>query len=182
MINMGKKLLAVIIVFAVAVCLFGCMFLKPEVLDGPGMEYVDSNYRTEYANTLPFDELEDYPYWAVVFLGRGAEGAANREYYIDKIFSSLSAEKIAQIKHFDFEGDEWYLVIPRYDGENLIIPTDNTKPTESVLSGEPFTVTCSSNIEIVDYYSGEHEFSPQIDENGRLICTGDVWDITEYEE
>ena len=35
------------------------------MLNGPGMVYVDSEHRTEYANTLPFDEIDDYPYWAV---------------------------------------------------------------------------------------------------------------------
>lgn len=38
------------------------------------MVYVDSEHRTEYANTLPFDEIDDYPYWAVAYLGEGENG------------------------------------------------------------------------------------------------------------
>jgi hypothetical protein len=34
--------------------LFGCAE-KPQMLDGPGMEYVDSDYRSAYANALEFD-------------------------------------------------------------------------------------------------------------------------------
>lgn len=44
------------------------------MLDGPGMVYVDSEHRTEYANNLPFDEIDDYPYWAVAYLGEGENG------------------------------------------------------------------------------------------------------------
>lgn len=43
-----------------AICsLFGC---KPQIPDGPEMEYVDSEYRTLYANCLPCDEYRGTPY------------------------------------------------------------------------------------------------------------------------
>lgn len=160
--------------------LFGCTSLKPQILDGPGMVYVDSEHRTEYANTLPFDEIEGYPYWAVVFLGKGNEGEANREYYIEKLFSALPKESLDKIKHYDFEGDEWYLVIPRYGDRNDIISLYGDEKEKHINYGEAFTVKCGRNIKIVYYNNDGYEFYPQIDENGRLICTENVWDITEY--
>lgn len=99
-----------------------------QILDGPGMEYVDSEHRTEYANTLPFDEIVGYPYWTVAFLDNGEIGEANREIYIDKLFSGLSEESLEKIEHFDFEGDEWYLIIPRYrDKYDIVALYEETK-------------------------------------------------------
>lgn len=166
--------------------LFGCTLPDMQILDGPGMVYTDSDYRTEYANTLPFDEYEEYPFWAVAFLGRGETGEANRQYYIDRLFSDLSADSIAKIRHFDFEGDEWYLIIPRYTDENDIIPLCGDGEKKRAALGEAFTVKCSSesgnpNIKVVVYIHGGHEFSPQTDSNGKLICGEYVRDITEYE-
>lgn len=171
-----------IALFTVLANLFGCTPLKPEILDGPGMEYVDSNYRTEYANTLPFDDIDSYPYWAVVFLGVVAEGEENRAHYIEKLFSELPKKSLDKIKHYDFEGDEWYLIIPRYGDENDIVSLCGDEKEKYIKNGEAFTVKCGRNIKIVCYSRGEHEFSPQTDENERLICTEDVWDITEYNQ
>ncbi len=173
------KMMKLIAIFTILANLFGCTPLKPEMLDGPGMEYVDSEHRTEYANTLPFDEIEGYPYWAVVFLGKGDEGETNREYYINKLFSSLPEESLEQIKHFDFEGDEWYLIIPRYRDKYDIVPLCEETKYEYVMHGEAFTVKCKANIKLV-YNS--YGFFPQIDDEGKLICTEDIWDITEYEQ
>ncbi|MDO5311357.1 MAG: hypothetical protein Q4E94_05570, partial [Clostridia bacterium] len=102
-------------------------------------------------NTLPFDEIEGYPYWAVVFLGKGNEGEANREYYIEKLFSALPKESLDKIKHYDFEGDEWYLVIPRYGDRNDIISLYGDEKEKYINYGEAFTVKCGRNIKIVYY-------------------------------
>ena len=67
------KMVKLIAIFTVLANLFGCKMPEPHMLDGPGMEYVDSAYRTEYANTLPFDEIEEYPYCAAAYLGKGEE-------------------------------------------------------------------------------------------------------------
>ena len=79
-----------IAIFAVIAGLFGCRAPgeKPFILDGPGMVYVDSEHRTEYANTLPFDEIEDYPYWAVAYLGEGETGKNTANEYIEKCISN----------------------------------------------------------------------------------------------
>ena len=176
------KMMKLIALFTVLANLFGCKMPDLHMLDGPGMVYVDSEHRTEYANTLPFDELEGYPYCAVVFLGKGEIGEANRKKYIDKLFSNLSEESLSKIKHFDFEGDEWYLIIPRYRDEYDIVPLYEEAKDEYVMHGEAFTVKCKDNIKITYSSYGGHEFFPQTNDGGKLICTEEMWDITEYDE
>ncbi len=85
------RLMKVIAIFTVIASLFGCRAPgeTPFMLDGPGMVYVDSEHRTEYANTLPFDEIDDYPYWAVAYLGEGENGKNTAKEYIEKLFSKL---------------------------------------------------------------------------------------------
>ena len=80
-----------IAIFTVIAGLFGCRSPgeKPFILDGPGMVYVDGEHRTEYANTLPFDEIDDYPYWAVAYLGEGETGKNTANEYIEKLFRSF---------------------------------------------------------------------------------------------
>ena len=47
---------------------------------------------------------------------------------------------------------------------------------------EAFAVKCKANIELTYNNRGRNEFLPQTDENGKLICDEDIWDITEYEQ
>ena len=63
------KMMKLIAIFTVLANLFGCKMPDLHMLDGPGMVYVDSEHRTEYANTLPFDEIEEYPYCAARTVG-----------------------------------------------------------------------------------------------------------------
>ena len=105
-------------ILAIVASLFGCGKHDPYILDGPGMVYVDSDYRTEYANCLPFENIQGSPYLAIAYLGKGEDGKANKDVYITKIFESLDSEKISQIKTFEFEGEDWFLVIPKY--RNLV--------------------------------------------------------------
>ena len=60
-------------ILAILASLFGCGKHDPYILDGPGMEYVDSEYRTEYANCLPFEDIQGSPYSAIVYLGKGED-------------------------------------------------------------------------------------------------------------
>lgn len=177
------RVMKLIALFSMAAHLLGCSKIPSglQILDGPGMVYVDREYRTEYANTLPFDDIEGYPFWAVAYLGCGEAGREKCEAYKKKLFSELSEESLAKIQHFDFEGDQWYLVIPRYGLENEIIPLGQPSESRWVRSGEAFTVTCNSNIKIAVYDYEGHEFSLQTDGEGHLISGEDVWDITEYE-
>ena len=87
----------VIAIFTVIAGLFGCKAPgeTPFILDGPGMVYVDSEHRTEYANTLPFDEIDDYPYWAVAYLGEGDDGKKAAKEYVEK-FSPLVSQNTAK--------------------------------------------------------------------------------------
>ena len=61
----------IIAIFTIAANLFGCKVPgeKPFMLDGPGMVYVDSEHRTEYANTLLFDEVTTIPIGLLHILG-----------------------------------------------------------------------------------------------------------------
>ncbi len=156
----------------------------PQILDGPGMMYRDEDYRTEYANVFDFDSYEENPSFAVAFLGYG-DRMEFRNTYVNGIFADLSKESLEQIEHFDFMGDEWYLVIPRYRESVDIIHTESGK-TVTVYQGEAFTLRCNlsdlhSNIEIVTVNrNGVCKFSPQMGGDGRLIVTESVHDITDY--
>ena len=78
-------------ILAILASLFGCgknTPFEPQILDGPGMEYVDSEYRNDYANCLPFDDIQGEPYLAVAYLGKGEIGKENKDVCIDKLFNS----------------------------------------------------------------------------------------------
>ena len=126
-----------IAIFTVIAGIFGCRAPgeKPFMLDGPGMVYVDSEHRTEYANTLPFDEIDDYPYRAVAYLGEGENGKNTAKEYIEKLFSKLSEEQRKSVKHYDYGGEKWYLVIPRYGEENELIQNGDKKNLQKVSYG-----------------------------------------------
>ena len=182
---MVKKIMIMTGILTFVANLFGCS-LKPQVQDGPGMEYVDSDYRTEYANELDFDSLKGNPYFAVSFLGYGEEGKASRDAYVKEIFKNLSEESVEKVAHFDYEGDEWYLIIPRYRGAVTIAPLE-TGETEHVYTGEAFTIKCNlsdlhSNVEIsIDSHGGQ-TFRPKLDGTGKLVTSEVIWDITDYNE
>ena len=171
-----------IAIFTLIAGLFGCKTPEKElvILDGPGMVYVDSEHRTEYANTLPFDEIDDTPYWAVVYLGNGETGKNAANEYIEKLFSELSEKKRREIGHFDYGGEKWYLVIPRYGEENELIQNGDEKNLRRAYDGTPYTINCGNDVEIHISIYGGHRITLDTDENGRLICTPDIWDITEY--
>ncbi len=172
------KLMAVIALIA---SLLGC---KPELVDGPGMVYVDSDYRTVYANVFDFDSLDTHPMFAVAFLGYGDRMEA-RNTYVKGIFQDLEEEAIESIKHFDYEGDEWYLVVPRYK-EDVDITNLTTEEVHTIYNGDAFTIKCNlsdlySNIEIsTEQNLSGHKFSPQMGGDGKLVKNPDVWDITDY--
>lgn len=159
--------------------LAGCTSKGPEMLDGPGMMYIDSDYRTVYANTLPFENERGGPYWAVVFLGIGEDGANNGEIYKKKLFSDLPKEDFDKINHFDLEGDEWYLVIPKYKNECEIKHLDTGELVGATYMGEAFTIKCKNNAEISVFEVQEFTFVPQVDQEGNLVLTDDIWDVSD---
>ncbi len=160
-----------------------CTNTTPQILDGDGMVYNDAEFRTEYANALDFDNVEGAPYWAVAFLGYGDVGRDMRDIYVLNAFDSLSEESVNKVEHFNFEGDEWYLVIPRYKGENKI---KNLSTNEEIIvyEGAAFSIKCNlsdihPNVEIsIDTHGGK-KFSPQVSGAGELVTSDDIWDITE---
>lgn len=157
---------------------------KPEMLDGPGMEYNDEDYQTEYAKAIGFERFDSNPYFAVGFLGYGEDLTELRTESINRIFASLTPSEIDNIPHFSFEGDEWYLVVPRYNECVEITHVDSCE-AQSVYQGEAFTVRCNpsdlySNIEISISSHGGYTFSPQMGGNGFLITSDEVCDITDF--
>ncbi len=166
-------------IIACIASLFGCKPGQPQILDGPGMVYIDKDYRTEYANQLDFDSYDGYPLFAVAYLGTGEEAETAASVFIDKLFAGLSEESIAKIRHFDFGGQNIYLVIPRY--ENCIdIKNTITDELHTENYGTPFTVKCDTGVEICDYSHGGHTYSLAVDSNGVLVAADDIWDITSY--
>ncbi len=184
-------MLKIVAVLAILASLFGCSPKKepqknkaPEVLDGEGMVYKDSDYRSDYANVFDFDSYDGTPYFAVAFLGYG-DRMDFRDTYVEGIFAELGDFAIEQVGHIDFEGDEWYLIVPRYM-EDVEIRNLETGEVHTIYNGEAFTVKCNlsdlhSNIEIsTEQNLSGHIFSPQIGGDGRLVENPDVWDITDY--
>ena len=137
------------------------------------MVYKDSEYRTQYANVFDFDSCEGTPYFAVAFLGYGEDRRGFRDTYVAGIFESLEDLAINQVAHFDFEGDEWYLIVPRYK-DYVTLTNLETGEKHTIYHGEAFTVKCNlsdlhSNIEISTEDSRGHKFSPQIGGDGRFV-------------
>ena len=181
---MIKNIVKLVLITAIAASLFGCSKEKPQVLDGPGMEYKDSDYRSIYANVFDFDSYDGQPMFAVAFLGYGDMMDA-RHTYVENLFEELGDFAIEQIGHVDYEGDEWYLVVPRYK-EDVNITNLDTGEVHTIYNGEAFTVKCNlsdlhSNIEIsTELNLSGHKFSPQVGGDGKLVSNPDVWDITDY--
>jgi len=169
---------------ALIASIVGCTTGEPQVLDGPDMVYVDSDYRTDYANIFDFDSYDGQPMFAVAFLGYG-DRMDFRHTYVEGIFADLDDFAIEQVGHIDYEGDEWYLIVPRYK-EDVNITNLDTNEVHTIYNGEAFTVKCNlsdlhPNIEIsTEQNLSGHKFSPQIGGDGKLIKNPDVWDITDY--
>lgn len=179
-----RNVMTYVVIITIIASLFGCSIEKPQVLDGPGMVYKDSDYRTDYANVFDFDSYDGQPYFAVAFLGYG-ERIDYRNTYVEGVFESLGDFVIEQVGHIDYEGDEWYLIVPRYK-EDVDITNLDTGEVHTIYNGEAFTVKCNfsdlhSNIEIsTEQNLSGHKFSPQIGGDGKLVQNPDVWDITDY--
>ncbi len=159
-------------IFTMIASLFGCVG-KPQILDGPGMVYIDSEYRNEYANCLPFTDWQGEPYLAIAYLGNADGGKANKDVYISKIFESLDAEKLSQIKTYEFEGDDWFLVIPKYYDTVIIKKGDEETYTED---GVPFIIRCNSETCVNIFNVTDMYFTLAIDQDGKLNGTEhDIW-------
>lgn len=180
--KIGKVLLIIMIMLS----MLGCGAPDLQMLDGDGMVYIDKNYRTEFANALPFDLIDAYPYWAAAFLGKGDEGEVNKDYYINKLFSGLPEESKDKIKSYDLGGDDWFLVISRYGDEDCITyKQDGEDKKIKLYGGAPFIIKCNStdensDVKIANFIRGGNEFSIKTDSRQRLVYAEEVWDITEY--
>ena len=192
----SMKFMAIITMIA---SLFGCLkggYQKknnPMILDGPGMEYIDSDYRNEYSNCLPFAEWQGEPYLAIAYLGNGDAGKANKDVYMKTIFEGLDEEKLAKIQTFEYDGNDWFLVIPKYYDAVTLIKGEERTYTEV---GVPFVVRCNSDVVVNIFNVDDMYFTLAVDENGKLKGTEHdirkaedstawseenfVWDITHF--
>lgn len=179
-----KNFIILLLLAVMVATLAGCMPEKPQVPDKTGMVYKDSDYRSIYANVFDFDHYDGQPMFAVAFLGYG-DRMDFRHTYVEGIFQDLGDVAIEQVAHIDYEGDEWYLIVPRYQ-EDVTITNLDTGEAHTIYNGEAFTVKCNlsdlhSNIEISKEKNlSGHKFSPQIGGDGKLVPNPDVWDITDY--
>jgi len=182
--RMVRNIMKFMTVITMLASLFGCATEKPQPLDKTGMVYKDSDYRSIYANVFDFDNYDGQPMFAVAFLGYG-DRMDFRHTCVEGIFKDLGDVAIEQIGHIDYEGDEWYLIVPRYK-EDVDITNLDTGKVHTIYNGEAFTVKCNlsdlhSNIEIsTEQNLSGHKFSPLIGGDGKLIKNPDVWDITDY--
>ena len=178
-------------ILAILASLFGCTKPEPQILDGPGMEYVDSEYRNDYANCLPFDGLQGAPYFAVAYLGNGETGQTNKDICTSTLFESLGEEKIKSIPCFEFDGEDWFLVVPRYKDEVTLIK--DGKEIEQNIFETALIVKCNSDIAVEAFNVSNKKYTLAIDETGNLKDTEQnirkpedgtwddehfVWDIT----
>lgn len=176
---------AIVLIALVFVFMFGCAKggdNMPGMLDGDGMVYIDSEHRTDYANVLYNDDnAEDHngDYFAIAYLGKGEVGRENAKARIDSLFGGkLTEEQIAKIEHFDFGGDDWFLVVPRYKDHYDIFPKDKNYSQKVIRNGEAFIVNCGDAT--IEYYShGGYSVELKADENGRINIDC-VWDITSF--
>lgn len=192
-----KKFIKLLVALALILSVSACATPKKEeektkaetkeeihIDDSPNMAYCDSDYRTDYANVFEFDSYEGQPYFAAAFLGYG-DRMDFRNTYVAGVFNDLGDSAVEQVRHIDFEGDEWYLIVPRYS-EDVEIKNLDTGEVYTVYEGKAFTVKCNlsdlhPNLEIsTEQNYGAYMFSPQIGGDGKLITNADVYDITDY--
>lgn len=170
------RIIKIMAILAILASLFGCgknTPFEPQILDGPGMEYVDSEYRNDYANCLPFDDIQGEPYLAVAYLGKGEIGKENKDVCIDKLFKSLDAEKTDSIKTYEYEGDDWFLVVPKYNDDVTIKKGEEELRTEY---GKAFVIKCNPEVKLHIFNVTDMSFSLEIDENENLKGTqSNVW-------
>lgn len=176
------KLILIAVTFITLSVLIGCKSYKPEILDGPGMIYIDSHYRTEYANCLPFDDVKGSPYLAIAYLGRGDEIRSNIDSYTLKFFGNLDDAKIDLIKTYELEGDYWFLVIPKYYS-TVNLKKDNDVIECASYSGEPFFVRCNQDITVNIFETVDINYILAVNEDNKLKDIDEnIWDISSSDE
>lgn len=143
-------------------------------------------FMNQYAKCLPFREGDGYTF-AAVFLGYGSDGEANADVYEKKLFSSLPERFRGGMQHIDYDGDEWYLIVPRYNDSARIWSIDENGDYVPGLEVEtdyasPFTIKCNlsdiyPNVNIQSKLMSGRSFMPQVDGTGNLVPDTDVMDI-----
>lgn len=145
---------------------------------------------TKYAKVLPweYDEVrQGDKLFGVAFLGYGNKGSdaeLNAQYYIDKYFPDLTAPERTAIPYHYFEGDEWYLVVPRYTKSFELWEAGTADNKILMENGLPFVVKCNlsdleSNITIGISFGNydNYSFGPMVDSTGSLVCDHFVMEL-----
>ena len=112
---------------------------------------------------------------------------------MSSLFESLGEDKIKSIPCFEFDGEDWFLVIPRYKDEVTLIK--DGEEIEQNIYETAFVVKCNSDIAIEAFNVSNKKYTLGIDEDGNLKDaehkiwrTEDaawddehfVWDITHF--
>ena len=127
-------------------------------------------------------------------LAKGYWGSKSKHFKMAKeavMKSGNYAEKISRVKTYEYEGDDWFLVIPKYYDTVIIKKGDEEAYTED---GAAFIVRCNSDVLVNVFNVTDMNFTLAVDEDGMLkgtehnICKPEdstiwgpdnfVWDIT----
>ena len=91
-----------------------------------------------------------------------------------KIFESLDNEKISQIKTFEFEGDDWFLVIPKY--RNLVsLKKGDEELTQAAYTGESFALRCCQDVIVNIFETKESEILDGSSSNNLITSNFDLF-------
>lgn len=159
-------------------------------------EIIEQELKGESENTVDKSEISTQINWqegqilAVAFLGYSTDNINYNEY----LFNYFDENEIENTKYYNIEGDENYLIIPRYSQLPIkiyeYILTDTGfglgEPIYEISNQKHFAIKCNvsdlfSNIVIeVDYGNDKYQFSPRISlENGSMIKLNAILDISE---
>lgn len=158
------------------------------------MEYKNIEIESEFAKLLPFNK-DKLQVWAVAYLGYGESGRNNKDAFIKKYFSALPQNLIDSVRVFEFEGDEWYIIIPRY--KNMITELSEVAISDAgeivtanevgSFGTEPLVIRCNPSdiypsVRIRTSFGGGYEYLPTISlKDGRLRQEAFILDLTEYD-
>lgn len=143
-----------------------------------------------------YSEIEDiddaYPLGAAFFLGY------SQDYYDEAILTDVLESYLPDLAVLDIEvfqesGDEWYLIVPKYEGTVISVATLDFDDTMNQVAGEeiysteaPFIIQCNpsdlfASIECtLTFQDEEISFSPRISlENGEILQYTNIFTIND---
>lgn len=162
-----KKIKTIILIIIIVLFAIVSMILANNII----------NEETKYAKKLKFEDNDQL--LAIFYLG----GLEN-EYDFSIVNKYYSDKEIEEFEKIELEGEECYLIVPRY-GQYITISsltmTDDSGTLEKIISktSTPFLLKCNisdifSNVEIKFNYEGkEYVYSPYISLKDGSVVTED---------